>query len=506
MLIANKDLRNTRTKLQELKGHIEGPQCAIVKEVLNNALRIEVYDFQLPSLKHLVKGTAISVGDPQSVSSQSPALHNTPYGISHTPPQSPDGAEGSEQSSKLKYTSDALADKKQKALYHMNEKSHHTEPKAGNPSKDKKSEPKPLSNDGKLQTSKKSELGPQGSVDDSMGKAKRSSDPSSMTDSSKEATRTTLSEASGNVKIPDPNITEEIEPDDDTEAKARSKRELVHTAIRKDGNTKDSEDENNSTVPPPHGVTYHISQSRPPREELDKWQDSDTATPDNPSHRLALLDKDEVPGATPQLVLMDESSFLPPVTTWDASDQRISPKIPTTSSDPKSHKPPGKQEMPSDASAQAAKPKRTRTLAVPDPMSFHSMNSSLTVHVLVYDITALNVEAIVNAVNIHLKHSGGVAKAISKAAGKSLEADCKKYIKTNGPLHVTSNMVSSARNLPCKSVIHAAGPAMNHYKKKEDCFRDVHETLANVISTATSNHFLSLGIPAISSGKLNILS
>ena len=463
MLTVNKDLRNTRQKLQELKGHIEGPKCATVKEVRTNALLIEVYDFQLSSLKHLVKGTGISIGVPQSLSSQNPDLDKTPYSAaSHTPPQSPDGAEGSEESSKSKYTSVALADKKQKALSHLTEKSHHVEPQAGNASADAAAK----------SVSGKDEPQPNPAVLDT-------SPPDPSTDPQKMASPSPQSDSPSSIKV-------KPQPSKSAKGGTSDSRKAVKGATGMKG----SDVKGKSTDKPQE------SSPPPAKAEPDKIPDAEIkskgrtpSTKDEP--------KPKTPKTPPPAKHEKESRRRDGKGTDPSSARKVEPASP--------HKTPGKRETP-EASVLPPKPKRTHTLAAPNPMSFHSINSSLTVHVLVYDITALKVEAIVNAANIHLKHSGGVAKVISEAAGKSLEADCKTYIKTNGPLKVTFNMVSSAGNLPCKSVIHAAGPAMNHYKKENDCFRDVHETFANMISTATSNHFLSLGIPAISSGKLNILS
>ena len=70
------------------------------------------------------------------------------------------------------------------------------------------------------------------------------------------------------------------------------------------------------------------------------------------------------------------------------------------------------------------------------------------------DITQLNVDAIVNAANEQLAHGGGVALAISNAAGPELQAE--SY--TIAPVPTGSAKATKGYNLAAKWVIHAVGP------------------------------------------------
>jgi O-acetyl-ADP-ribose deacetylase len=75
-----------------------------------------------------------------------------------------------------------------------------------------------------------------------------------------------------------------------------------------------------------------------------------------------------------------------------------------------------------------------------------------TVEVLDTDITALAVDAIANAANTRLMHGGGVAGAISRAGGPAIqeESDAK------APIGLGEAVETSAGDLPCRWVIHAA--------------------------------------------------
>jgi O-acetyl-ADP-ribose deacetylase (regulator of RNase III) len=70
------------------------------------------------------------------------------------------------------------------------------------------------------------------------------------------------------------------------------------------------------------------------------------------------------------------------------------------------------------------------------------------------DITTFNADAIVNAANSQLQHGGGVAAAISKAAGPELQAFCYNMQTVD----TGDAVVTPGFNLPAKFVVHAVGP------------------------------------------------
>jgi O-acetyl-ADP-ribose deacetylase len=75
-----------------------------------------------------------------------------------------------------------------------------------------------------------------------------------------------------------------------------------------------------------------------------------------------------------------------------------------------------------------------------------------TIEVLDADITALEVDAIANAANTRLIHGGGVAGAISRAGGPSVQAESRE----RAPIGLGEAVETSGGAMPCQWVIHAA--------------------------------------------------
>ncbi len=68
------------------------------------------------------------------------------------------------------------------------------------------------------------------------------------------------------------------------------------------------------------------------------------------------------------------------------------------------------------------------------------------------DITALAVDAIANAANTELRHGGGVAGAISRAAGPALDEESRAA----APIGLGEAVETTAGDMPSRWVIHAA--------------------------------------------------
>lgn len=72
------------------------------------------------------------------------------------------------------------------------------------------------------------------------------------------------------------------------------------------------------------------------------------------------------------------------------------------------------------------------------------------------DITAYEGDAVVNAANNHLVLGAGVAGALRRAGGPSIQEECDRYVRRHGPIRVGGAVATGAGALAARWVIHAA--------------------------------------------------
>ncbi|HEX2162464.1 MAG TPA: macro domain-containing protein [Thermoanaerobaculia bacterium] len=108
------------------------------------------------------------------------------------------------------------------------------------------------------------------------------------------------------------------------------------------------------------------------------------------------------------------------------------------------------------------------------------------------DITEVEVDAIVNAANEDLALGGGVAGAIRRAGGPSIQEECDRI----GHTPVGTAVMTGAGNLPAKQVIHAVGPRMG--EGDED--RKLSSAVRSALALADRYGLRSIALPAISTG------
>ena len=122
--------------------------------------------------------------------------------------------------------------------------------------------------------------------------------------------------------------------------------------------------------------------------------------------------------------------------------------------------------------------------------------SGQTVQLARGDITAETTDAIVNAANAHLRHGAGVAGAIQRRGGGTIQRESDAWVQSHGPVSHAAPAWTSSGNLPCRIVIHSVGPVWGD--------GDEDSKLAGAITgclrMADELGLASIAFPAISTG------
>jgi O-acetyl-ADP-ribose deacetylase len=108
------------------------------------------------------------------------------------------------------------------------------------------------------------------------------------------------------------------------------------------------------------------------------------------------------------------------------------------------------------------------------------------------DITDQTTDGIVNAANAALQLGGGVAGAIRRRGGPTIQEECNEI----GGTYVGGAVITTGGNLPARHVIHAVGPI--HGDDHED--DKLKDATLNSLKLADKHRLKSLAFPAISTG------
>ena len=114
------------------------------------------------------------------------------------------------------------------------------------------------------------------------------------------------------------------------------------------------------------------------------------------------------------------------------------------------------------------------------------------------DLTVEPVDAIVNAANERLDHASGLAGAIIKRGGQSIQEESDEIYHSSGKTLEGNVAVTGSGNLSCKIVIHAVGPIWNTGNDGEPLLLQM--AVRNSLEKALELNLKSIAIPAISSG------
>ena len=115
-----------------------------------------------------------------------------------------------------------------------------------------------------------------------------------------------------------------------------------------------------------------------------------------------------------------------------------------------------------------------------------------TIRIIQADITTLDVDAIVNAANTELWMGGGVAGAIKRRGGESVEQEAI----AQGPIRVGETVITRGGTLPARAVMHAAtmGPDLS---TNEEAIR---RATRSALARAAERGWTSVALPALGTG------
>lgn len=108
------------------------------------------------------------------------------------------------------------------------------------------------------------------------------------------------------------------------------------------------------------------------------------------------------------------------------------------------------------------------------------------------DLVEQEVDAIVNAANNDLQLGGGVAGAIRRAGGPSIQEECD----ANGPIRVGEAAITSGGRLRARFVIHAASMSLGGRTTRGA----LRSSMDDVFRLARANEVTTLAVPAVGTG------
>lgn len=112
--------------------------------------------------------------------------------------------------------------------------------------------------------------------------------------------------------------------------------------------------------------------------------------------------------------------------------------------------------------------------------------------ILTGDITDEEVDAIVNAANNDLQLGGGVAGAIRRAGGPTIQEECDAH----GPVRVGEAAITGAGRLRARYVIHAASMSLGGRTTRAA----LRSSMDDVFRLAHTNDVRTIAVPAVGTG------
>ena len=118
--------------------------------------------------------------------------------------------------------------------------------------------------------------------------------------------------------------------------------------------------------------------------------------------------------------------------------------------------------------------------------------SATHVMIIAGDLVDQQVDAIVNAANNDLQLGGGVAGAIRRAGGPSIQDECDAH----GPVRVGEAAITSAGKLRARFVIHAASMTLGGRTTRES----LRSSMDDTFRLAHVHEVMTIAVPAVGTG------
>jgi putative ATPase len=119
------------------------------------------------------------------------------------------------------------------------------------------------------------------------------------------------------------------------------------------------------------------------------------------------------------------------------------------------------------------------------------------------DLTAENVDVVVNAANSFLAHGGGVAGAMVSRGGRIVQKESDEWVRQMGDVATGEVGITGGGKLRAGWIIHAVGPVYTAAPSKQALLdQELYNAVFNSLKMANSVHVKakSIAFPAISSG------
>ncbi len=120
------------------------------------------------------------------------------------------------------------------------------------------------------------------------------------------------------------------------------------------------------------------------------------------------------------------------------------------------------------------------------------MSIAEKIEILQGDLTGMDVDAIVNAANNDLQLGGGVAGAIRRKGGESIQRECDEI----GSIPVGGAAITSGGRLKARHVIHAASMQLGG----RTMARALRTSTAHSLRIAAENGLKTIAFPAVGTG------